>query len=88
VIVSEEQYESLRGVRSAFYKSMLGIDYLWMPEIKRDPKTGAVINTSTSSQPQYSGDPLPSSRKPYVPPTQFNPESKKPFGDLLDEPLG
>ena len=27
-------------------------------------------------------------RKPYVAPTQFNPESANPFGSVLDAPLG
>jgi hypothetical protein len=27
-------------------------------------------------------------KKPYVPPTKFNPESASPFGSVLDAPLG
>lgn len=30
----------------------------------------------------------PKERKPYVPATDFNPESTMPFGSLLDAPLG
>jgi len=33
-------------------------------------------------------DPKEAARKPYVPPTEFNPESPKPFGKVLDAPLG
>lgn len=33
-------------------------------------------------------DPLKGPTKSYVPTTDFNPESLKPFGDLLDSPLG
>jgi hypothetical protein len=33
-------------------------------------------------------DPLKGPTKSYVPPTDFNPDSIKPFGDVLDAPLG
>lgn len=33
-------------------------------------------------------DPLKGPTKSYVPATDFNPESSKPFGDVLDAPLG
>jgi hypothetical protein len=30
----------------------------------------------------------PKARKPYVPPTNVNPDSAKPFGSILDAPIG
>lgn len=33
-------------------------------------------------------DPAGGGTKPYVPPTEFNPDSANPFGSVLDAPIG
>jgi len=49
-------------------------------------KYGSVSEGSTKSYTTDSGEEFTS--KSYVPPTEFNPESGKPFGEILDAPLG
>ncbi len=49
-------------------------------------KYGSASESSTKSYMSDSGEEFTS--KSYVPPTEFNPESGMPFGEILDAPLG
>jgi hypothetical protein len=52
----------------------------------RIPSDGYVSNEKEETLEPF--DPSPMTRKPYVPPTEFNPDSAMPFGKTLDAPLG
>ena len=62
--------------RKSLYKVFYETEY------KYGASTGESVKTYTSD----TGDEYTS--KSYVPPTEFNPESSLPFGDVLDAPLG
>ncbi len=82
---SPEEVESVNALRTQLYV-LYGKTY----------KYGS--STSGSGERKYiSGDDSdfslpdefsPKERKPYIPPTDFNPNSAMPFGSVLDAPLG
>lgn len=49
-------------------------------------KYGSTSESTTKTYMSDTGDEYAS--KSYVPPTEFNPDSSLPFGDVLDSPLG
>lgn len=85
---SGEEAEGVDKTRTALYSDLYGMRY----------KYG---RKSTSSTPQFTEEELAPDRdeglkpfnpqkeptKAFIPPTQFNPESTKPFGLDLDAPL-
>jgi hypothetical protein len=72
---SAEEAEGISAVRSALY-NMYGMTY----------KYGVKANTRPSSGDSFYSD--PDEVKPFIPPTQFDPESSNPFGAVLDAPIG
>jgi hypothetical protein len=94
---SGEQAEARSNVRTILYRSFYEREY----QYKSNSNSGSV--GSYNSGPTYADgspiepmedlvpfDPLEQAKptKPYVPPTDFNPESSMPFGTNLDAPLG
>lgn len=83
-IVSQEQVAAKSESRSVIYRTLYGTTYKYKVE------TGVTSSASGSSS--YDDlvpfDPSNSVTKPYVPPTDFNPDMEKPFGIVLDAPLG
>ena len=83
---SGEEAESVSNLRSSVYRTMYGTTYKY-------PYTGGSSSSSgrryiSDSDPTNFND-FPSNEvKPYIPPTDFNPESSMPFGSALDSPLG
>jgi hypothetical protein len=81
---SSEQAEARDKARGIIYKSLYNKDYRFKS------------NSNTYSQTSANGfeedisvfDPEKGPTKSYVPPTDFNPDSENPFGDILDAPLG
>jgi hypothetical protein len=85
-ISTVEQIDARANVRKVIYRNMYNREYLF-------PTSNGGRNTSTASGEFYDDsimpvDPMRGPTKSYVPPTDFNPESIKPFGDTLDAPLG
>ncbi len=81
-VFSAEQAEARDKARAVLYKLIYDKEY----------KFGSNKNFSnpTASGFEDSIDPLDPEKGPtksYIPPTDFNPDSIKPFGDLLDSPL-
>ena len=88
---SAEEYEGVNSVRTHIYEVLYGTTYKFKGESIRSSQSGGrkYINT-TAGGADIPMD-LPSDtqeRKPYIPPTDMNPESSLPFGDVLDSPLG
>lgn len=81
-----EQSEAKDKARELIYRSLYNQNYT----LARKNKD---YQTANSSGEFYEDeivpvDPLKEPTKSYVPATDFNPNSPKPFGDLLDAPIG
>ena len=91
--VSDEHATRVSHTREIMYKSLYDYDY---PYAYKRQASGV----STSNGFDLPEEELPDSgsaddivpfspkRKAYVPPTEANPNSPKPFGSILDAPLG
>jgi hypothetical protein len=83
-VSSAEQAEARDKARSIIYKSLYGKEYKFNSSGKRSSQ--ATASSYNESFPDV--DPLEGPTKSYVPPTDFNSDSKNPFGEVLDPPLG
>lgn len=80
---SAEQAEAVSSVRTSLYL-LYGMTYKY--GVNSKGKTG---KSYVEGDYRFSDDPLADHElKPYVPPTEFNPNSAMPFGGVLDAPLG
>jgi hypothetical protein len=84
-VSSQEQIDARSDVRKAIYRHMYNKEYKFPAGKKNNAQVTA---SGLDLNDVVSVDPLKEPTKSYVPPTDFNPESKKPFGDVLDAPLG
>ncbi len=84
-IVSQEQVAAKSESRSVIYRTLYGTTYKYRVD------TGMKSQTASSS-PSFDDlvpfDPSNNVTKPYVPPTEFDPDAATPFGMTLDAPLG
>ena len=93
MVPSAEAAEVRSEVRSLVYDSFYGTPYRYkMNKTSRDTfADGSRFPTEglmAKDEPLEPFDPSPMTKKPYVPPTEFNPDSPMPFGKTLDAPLG
>jgi hypothetical protein len=72
---SAEEAESVSAIRTSIYGRLYGTTYKYKVKSK---SSGNDMNYSFSD---------PNEVKPYIPPTEFDPESADPFGGLLDAPI-
>lgn len=80
---SGEQAEAVSNVRTSLY---LLYNKTYTYGVGSKQKVGKSYVDGDYS---FSDDPLAAQElKPYVPPTEFNPNSAVPFGSILDAPLG
>lgn len=84
MVSSAEQAEARDKARSIIYRSLYNREY------KHSTKSTEFSQTNASGSEENFGnfDPEKGPTKSYFPPTDFNPDSEKPFGDILDTPLG
>jgi hypothetical protein len=87
-VASGEQAEARDAMRSQIYSELYGREY------KYGIKSSKVNDFSALDDP-YDDMPTPVdpmeksfATKPYVPPTTFDEEASRPFGSVLDAPLG
>jgi hypothetical protein len=84
-VVSQEEVAAKSESRSVIYRTLYGTTYKYRVD------TG-VKSTTASGSHSYDDlvpfDPSNSVTKPYVPPTDFDADMSKPFGTVLDAPLG
>lgn len=73
---SAEEAEAVSAVRSSLYERLYKTTYKYK---FTKSKSSAKMNQSFSD---------PDEVKPYIPPTDFNPNSLSPFGETLDAPIG
>jgi len=84
-VSTQEQIDSRSNVRKAIYRLMYSKEYKFP-----DSKNNAQVTASGLPVNDFAipVDPTAGPTKSYVPPTDFNPDSQNPFGDVLDAPLG
>lgn len=73
--LSQEEVESVSATRTQLYETLYGTTYNY--KVKARSNTGSVST----------GIPDIDEVKPYIPPTEFDPGSSNPFGNLLEAPL-
>jgi hypothetical protein len=91
-----EQAEARSETRTLVYESLYGTKYKYKTKQSlgasqyadgsKIPSDGYVSKGGEEILEPF--DPSPMTRKAYVPPTEFNPDSPMPFGKTLDAPLG
>jgi hypothetical protein len=84
-IVSQEQVAAKSESRSVIYRTLYGTTYKYRVDTGMKSETAS---SSTSFDDLVPFDPSNSVTKPYVPPTEFDPDAATPFGMTLDAPLG
>lgn len=84
-VSSAEQAEARDKARSIIYTSLYNKEYRFGNKSKNAFSQTAANGFEESFTPV---DPENGPTKSYFPPTDFNPDSEKPFGDVLDSPLG
>lgn len=95
---SAEQQEAKNQARSVVYQTLYNKAYKYGIGNSASKRSGGQTYADGSTIPSegFFGetevtefDPtVPKVKKPYVPPTEFNPDSPLPFGKDLDAPLG
>ena len=75
---SAEEADAVSALRTAIYSQMYHTTY------KYQVKSSNRGRGSNATGPEWSD---PEEVKPYIPPTEFNPESAQPFGSTLDAPV-
>jgi hypothetical protein len=73
---SQEEVESVSAVRTQVYESLYGTTYLYKVNKKSGTSNSASSGVSDLDE-----------IKPYIPPTEFDPNSVNPFGSALEAPL-
>jgi len=86
-VTSGEQAEARQKARTILYKSLYNKDYRFSDKKKTFSTVDASGHTNSFEEELVPVDPTAGPTKSFVPPTDFNPESIKPFGDVLDAPL-
>lgn len=88
---SEEHMRSKEELRRVVYESLYGVEYKY--KLAKDPtKSRNYVEDDLDNFDDEDDltpfDPLKAPTKAYLPPTPFNPDSAKPFGTILDPPMG
>jgi hypothetical protein len=85
-LVSQEQVAAKSESRSVIYRTLYGTTYKY--RVDTSAGSTATASGSQSFDDLVPFDPSNNVTKPYVPPTDFDAEMSKPFGTVLDAPLG
>ena len=86
---NSDQVDAKSRIRKTIYRTMYNKDYKFGTETEKDFSIPQdfTIQEEGSTPSREEEDPLKGPTKSYVPPTEFNPDSIKPFGNLLDAPF-
>lgn len=92
IFISEEHMMSQSKSRESIYGSLYDREYKYKYVEKSNGRTyiEPALNDLEEEDDALPKpfDPLAGPAKPYIPPTQFDPDSTAPFGSVLDAPLG
>ena len=84
-VYSAEQFESKNKIRKSVYPTLLGKPYIYASTENSRNDYGL----EDLDDPMERGQKINREVKPYIPPTNFNPDAPNPFGSALREaPLG
>jgi hypothetical protein len=83
-VSSAEESEAVSKIRETMYPLLYGRPY---KSVFTSSDTKYNMSTASSGPTPANSTPPGSERKPYIPPTQFDPDSVVPFGEKLDSPL-
>jgi hypothetical protein len=96
---SAEEFEARGKMRNALYRDLYGRTIRYgaatndtTSDISEDPEESLLDDDLTMDSGVNAFDPLKREvkepPKPYIPPTQFDPDGALPFGSVLDAPMG
>lgn len=94
LVSTSEEVEAKSTVRTTIYEDLYGVrfKYKLTPSSKNYNAGGGKLPDDgfygAQEINEFDPDPVKKVTKPYVPPTEFNPDSPMPFGRTLDAPLG
>lgn len=83
-VSSAEEAEAVSKIRETMYPMLYGRPY---KSIFTNSSVKYNMSTASSGSMPATNTPAGSVRKPYTPPTQFDPDNPIPFGEKLDAPL-
>lgn len=81
---SGEELEAISKVRQTIYQMLYKKDY---KSIFTSPESKYNMSTASDGPVPPASTPPGAERKPYIPPTQFDPDTPAPFGEKIDAPL-
>jgi hypothetical protein len=84
---SSEHAESASKMRTRLYRDLYDRDYKYAIEASSNSTSGGRRYVSDSDESDYDEFARTDQIKPYIPPTQFNPDSADPFNGALDAPI-
>lgn len=97
-MASAEEAESRSAIRTQLYQTLYNKNYKYQYKSQSSSNSYNYSSTTASGEPVSDGfiggvdadDPLQDKEptKPFVPATEFNPDSPNPFGGTLDPPSG
>lgn len=85
---SGEQVDAKNKIRKIIYKEFYDKEYMYSSSSKTDYSDLEPEESAYDYSDVVPFDPAKAATKPYVPPTDFDPDSARPFGNVLDAPLG
>lgn len=80
---TEEEQDAKRKMRQAVYGQLYDRPYSW-----GNQGGSREFGTQETASGDFSNGPQELTHKPYIPPTPVDVSSAKPFGNVLDAPLG
>ena len=86
-----EQQEAREKNRARIYTELYELpEYRWASPKDGSSSSATSRVTTASGQPALESSPETTelTHKEYIPPTEVDPKAAKPFGDVLDAPLG
>ena len=85
---TKEEQDAKLDMRRMLYSELYNRPYSWMESASTGRRAdGGQAGQEFGTQ-EVGGAPKQLTHKPYVPPTPIDAAAAKPFGDLLDAPLG
>jgi hypothetical protein len=84
---SSEHAESASKMRSRLYQDLYGRDFKYAIQANSSGTSGGRKYVSNGDDSDYDDFGTNDQVKPYIPPTQFNPDSADPFNGALDAPI-
>lgn len=98
-VSSKEEAESKSEIRSTLYRNLYEREYKHKLESSSSTRSSSSMTYADGSPigppednlsdiNQFDPDPIKKEKKPFIPATDFNPDSVLPFGKDIDAPLG